>query len=73
MSEAFRDYNFQSGMLLIIKFYFTLLKLVSCQFIVTSYLVYSVKINQLASKYSWLSVLQYDEDYHINQTNIHFR
>ena len=39
---------------------------------IKSYLVYSVKINQLASKYGWLSVLQYDEDYRINQNKHSF-
>ena len=39
---------------------------------IKSYLVYSVKINQLASKYSWLSVLQYDQDYRINRNRYSF-
>ena len=32
-----------------------------------SYLIYTVKINQLASKFSWLKVLNYDNEYRLAQ------
>ena len=36
------------------------------------YLVYSVKINQLASKFSWQKVLKYDEEYRLAQAKYSF-
>ena len=39
---------------------------------IKSYLEYSVKINHLASKFSWHSVLQYDEEFRIAQNKFLF-
>ena len=39
---------------------------------VKGYLIYTVKINQLASKFSWLNVLNYDNEYRLAQAKYGF-
>ena len=39
---------------------------------VKGYLIYRVKINQLASKFSWLNVLNYDNEYRLAQAKYGF-